>query len=288
MALREGAKTTESPYVQYHYMKPKVVLITGGSSGIGKSIGGYLIAKDFIVYGSTRDLKKQAGQSKIELLELNVNDPTTIHKSVQFILEREGRLDVLVNNAGVGINGPLEEIPLKEITHAFDTNFNGPIRMIQAVLPQMRRQGEGLIINITSIAGHMGLPFRGVYSASKGALSLVTEALRIELQPFNIKVVNVAPGDFATNIIAGRYHVPLKKESPYAKAYGSIVQLINKDVNSGQDPVAVAKKVHRIITKGNPKIHYPVGAFLQIFSLFLKKILPSKIYEKMLKNHYKL
>ena len=114
----------------------------------------------------------------------------------------------MINNAGIGITGPLEEIPMEEMKRNFETNLFGPINMINAVLPYMRAQKSGQILNITSIAGYMGMPFRGFYSASKGALELITESYRMELKAFNISMSNIAPGDFATNIAAGRYHAP--------------------------------------------------------------------------------
>jgi NAD(P)-dependent dehydrogenase (short-subunit alcohol dehydrogenase family) len=186
----------------------KVVLITGGSSGIGKSIGEYLSTRNFKVYGTSRN-PKNSQEIPFSLVALDVTKPETITQAVTQIIEKEGKIDILVNNAGIGITGPIEETPDEEIKKAFDTNYFGPINVIKAVLPQMRSQGGGLIINITSIAGYMGLPYRGIYSATKGALELTTEAFRMELKDFNIKMTNVAPGDFATNIAAGRYHAPV-------------------------------------------------------------------------------
>ncbi|WP_159019777.1 SDR family oxidoreductase [Algibacter sp. L3A6] len=265
----------------------KVVLITGGSSGIGKSIGEFLKTRGFIVYGTSRSPEKYK-ESKFPILALDVKDNQTILETVSTIIEKEGRLDVVVNNAGAGITGPIEEIPDAEIKNNFDTNFFGPINVIKAVLPQMRKQNAGLIINVTSIAGYMGLPYRGVYSASKGALELITEAFRMELKNFNIKMTNVAPGDFATNIAAGRYHAPLLENSPYKKPYGDTLSLMDSHVEGGSDPGEMAQAVLNIINTKNPKIHYKVGAFMQKFSVVLKRILPDKVYEKMLMNHYKL
>ncbi|MCL4159771.1 UNVERIFIED_CONTAM: hypothetical protein GTU68_034589 [Idotea baltica] len=152
----------------------------------------------------------------------------------------------------------------------------------------MRKQGSGLIVNITSIAGYMGLPYRGIYSASKAALELLTEAFRMELKDFNIKMTNVAPGDFATNIVAGRYHAPLLNNSPYKKPYGETLSLMDSHVNNGSDPIIMAQAIFKIIETKNPKVSYKVGEFFQKFSIVLKRILPSKVYEKMLMNHYKL
>ncbi|MCF8272727.1 MAG: SDR family oxidoreductase [Flavobacteriaceae bacterium] len=265
----------------------KVVLITGGSSGIGKSIGEFLSNKGYIVYGTSRHPENYK-DSKFPILPLDVKDLSSIKSAVNTIIDKEGKLDVLINNAGVGITGPIEEIPEDEIKANFETNFFGPINVIKSVLPQMRKQHDGLIINITSIAGYMGLPYRGIYSASKAALELVTEAFRMELKDFNIKMTNVAPGDFATNIAAGRYHAPLLKDSPYKIPYGNTLDLMNSHVDSGSNPDMMAKAVFKIIHTKKPKIHYKVGAFMQKFSIVLKRILPSKMYEKLLLNHYKL
>lgn len=269
-------------------MESKVVLITGGSSGIGKSIGIFLSSKGFKVYGTTRSLDKYPDFKHFGLLELDVSDPQSISEAIGKLLEKEGRLDVLINNAGIGITGPIEETPHHEIQKAFNTNFHGPIHMMKAVLPTMREQHAGLIINITSIAGYMGLPYRGIYSATKGALELVTEAMRMETKDFGVHITNLAPGDFATNIATGRYHAPVDAGSPYKIPYGNTLKMINDHVNDGKDPICVAEAVYAIIRTESPKVHYKVGAFMQKFSLFLKKILPDKQYEKLLLNHYKL
>ena len=265
----------------------KVVLVTGGSSGIGKSIGEYLLDKGFTVYGTSRNPKNYS-DSKLNLIALDVTDNSTIKSAIKTVIDKERRLDVLINNAGAGITGPLEEIPENEIKRNFETNLFGPINVIKAVLPHMREQHSGLIINVTSIAGYMGLPYRGIYSASKGALELITESFRMEIKDFKIKMVNIAPGDFATNIAAGRYHAPVIKGSPYEKKYGSVLKAIDEDVNKGNDPGLVASEIYKIINTSNPKIHYKVGAFMQKFSIVLKRILPDKVYEKLLLNHYKL
>ncbi|MGB0982170.1 MAG: SDR family oxidoreductase [Winogradskyella sp.] len=265
----------------------KVVLITGGSSGIGKSIGEFLQTKNFKVYGTSRNPKNYP-DSKFTILALDVTKPETISRCIEEVLQLESKIDVLVNNAGAGITGPIEEIPDAELKKNFETNFFGPIHVIKAVLPTMRAQKSGLIINITSIAGYMGLPYRGVYSASKGALELITEAFRMELKPFNVQMTNVAPGDFATNIAAGRYHAPVLENSPYKMSYGNTLKTMDAHVDSGSDPQQMAEVIFKIITTKRPKIHYKVGAFMQKFSIVLKRILPDTVYEKLLMNHYKL
>jgi len=265
----------------------KVILITGASSGIGLSTANYLHQKGFIVYGTSRNVAKASG-TPFNFVELDVLKVETIEKAIATIIAKEGRLDVLVNNAGMGITGPVEDTPTDEMRAVFNTNLFGAIDVMKAVLPQMRKQQSGLIINVTSIAGYMGLPFRGLYSASKGALELVSETVRMEVKNFGIQVVNVAPGDFATNIASGRYHTPVFENSAYKKVYADNLALMNAHVDGGMNPIEMAKKVHQIVESKNPNIHYKVGGFMEKFSIVLKRILPDKMYEKLLMNHYKL
>lgn len=269
-------------------MENKVVLITGGSSGIGRAIGLYLKEKGYRVYGTTRNIDNLGKFEDFSLLELDVRKPDTIKKALDQLMKEEGRIDVLVNNAGVGITGPIEETPNDAIHNAFETNFTGPLNMLKAIMPVMRQQGHGKVINITSIAGKMGLPYRGIYSATKGALDLATEAIRMEVRDFGVQVCTLAPGDFKTNIAAGRFHAPLETQSPYNKPYGATLKMINDDVDKAGDPVLVARKVYRILNDPSPKVHYTVGSFMQRISVILKRILPGKVYEKLLQNHYKL
>jgi NAD(P)-dependent dehydrogenase (short-subunit alcohol dehydrogenase family) len=265
----------------------KVVLITGGSSGIGKSVGEYLLEKGFIVYGTSRNPATIINHP-FKLIALDVNSAESIKNAIDEIIVAEGKLDILINNAGMGITGPIEETPTNEMRKVFDTNFFGAIDVMKAVLPEMRKQKSGLIINVTSIAGYMGLPFRGIYSATKGALELVTEAIRMEVKSFGIEVTNVAPGDFATNIASGRYHTPVFETSAYKKVYQENLDLMDNHVSSGADPIEMAEAIYKIIQTPQPKIHYKVGDFMQKFSIILKRILPGKVYEKLLMNHYKL
>ena len=160
--------------------------------------------------------------------------------------------------------------------------------MIQAILPIMRKHADGTIINITSIAGSMGLPFRGAYSASKGALNIISEALRMEIAAQGIRVLTLAPGDYATDIASRRYHEAVIDHSPYKTTYQESLDTMDTHVDSGNDPMEVAIKVATLLRKKNPKPHYVVGSFLQKFSITLKKFLPQKAYEKLLKNHYKI
>ena len=263
----------------------KVILITGASSGIGKAIGDLLCNKNFKVYGTSRDPSKYI-DSNFQLLSLNVNNSVSIDKCIDEIIKIEGNLDVLINNAGVGITGPLEEIPEIEIENNFKTNFFGPLNIIKKVLPIMRSKKSGLIINITSLAAYVGTPYRSVYSASKAALDLVSETLNMETKPFNIKVVTVAPGEFSTNIASRRYHASSEKSSPYYFNYSKALRLMNNHVDSGADPKLIGKLIFKIINSKNPKKKYIAGSFIEKIAPYLKLLLPQKVFENLIMRSY--
>lgn len=263
----------------------KVVLITGASSGIGKSIGEYLALKGMTVYGTSRDSSRYL-DSKIKLIDLDVKSESSIQLCVNRILKEEKKIDVLINNAGVGITGPLEEIPQDQIINNFKTNFYGPINLIKEALPIMRNNNSGMIINITSVAAYVGTPFRSIYSASKAALDLVSETLNMETKNFNVNIVTIAPGEFATDIASRRFHSELNDTSPYYDKYSKSLDSINTHVNKGENPIKIAKKVFEIINCKNPKKKYIVGSFLERISPYLKLILPQKIFEKIIMNSY--
>ena len=156
----------------------KTVLITGASSGIGKNIGEYLSSKKFKVYGTCRNPLNYP-DTKFELVKANINIKKEIDECVNYILSKEYSIEILINNAGIGFTGPIEDSKINDVEKLFNTNFFGPIEMIKSVLPSMRKNKNGLIINMTSIAGYIGLPFRGIYCASKSALEILTESLRL-------------------------------------------------------------------------------------------------------------
>ena len=166
------------------------------------------------------------------------------------------------------------------------TQLFGTVTAIVMVLAMENKSGR--IVNIASVLGYRPLSYVGAYSATKGALGLTTEALRMELKEFNVKLCNVAPGDFATNIASGRYHAPLSPTSPYANNYGKSLALMDEHVDQGLNPEIMGEAIYKIIKTPNPDVNYKVGAFMQKISIFLKGVLPGKIYERLLLNHYKL
>ena len=265
----------------------KVVLITGASAGLGKATASHLADLGYVVYGTCRNPNQYETPPNYKLISLDLNQPTSIQSAVEELLGEEGRIDVLINNAGSGIIGPMEELEIDALRANFETNCYGPLLLMQKVLPVMRKQKEGFVVSITSIGCAMGLPFRGAYSASKGALSLLTESLRMEVKPFGIKMCTVAPGDFVSDIASRRYYAPQKEQSPYQAIYKRNLATIDAHVSSGIQPEVIAHKIARILPQKNPKVHYRVGAPLQKFSVVLKGILSSKIFEKLLMLFYK-
>lgn len=265
----------------------KVVLITGASSGIGKAIAEYLQSNNYVVYGTSRN-PDNVKDVDFNMIALDVLDVESIDRAISNIINKEGRIDVLINNAGRGLMGAMEDIPMSELKAGFNTNFFGPIDVMKKVLPHMRNQKSGLIINVTSLAAYSGLPFRSAYSASKGAFELLTESLSMEVKSFGVNVTSIAPGSFATSISAGRYYTPVFEDSAYKESYSKNLQVSDDYVDEGMNPIVIAKLVHKIINTKKPKLHYKVGAFMERFSVVLKRALPDRVYEKLIMNHYKL
>jgi NAD(P)-dependent dehydrogenase (short-subunit alcohol dehydrogenase family) len=263
-----------------------VILITGASSGIGRSTAEYLTSKGHTVYGTIR---KPLTESVIfKTVTMDVSDATSIQRAVNEILNNESRIDILINNAGLGMIAAVEEASEDMIQKLFDTNVWGLIRVCKAVLPTMRQQRKGLIINISSIAGTMGLPFRGLYSASKAAVEVLTESLSLETRPFGIAVCSVLPGDVRTNINQNRMVGESGAESPYFDIVTAMNTKVNEEVGKAEDPLYIARTIEKIIASTNPKLHYVAGPPLQKLSIWLKRLLPDRLYEQILAKHYGL
>ena len=264
----------------------KVIIVTGASSGIGKSIAKLLSSNGFKVYGTCREPKKY-NISDFNLLKCDINNIDQIKDFINYVINKESRIDVLINNAGIGITGPLEETSQDDMKKAFQTNFFGPIEMIKKCIPIMRDKNDGLIINITSVLGYFGIPYRGIYCATKSSMEIIGEVLSMELKKFNIRVVNIAPGDFKTDIISRRIDSTENNSSIYKTDYSKNIESANKHVQNAQSPEIVSKLILKIINSNNTKIHYKIGSFIQKFSIVLKKILPDKLFEKILMYYSK-
>lgn len=263
-----------------------IVLITGASSGLGLHIADYLQSRGHIVYGTSRKLQDHTG--KFQMLQADVTDDESIRAAVARIIREQGRIDVLINNAGLGIAAPMETVAIADVQRVLDTNVVGVIRTMQAVLPQMRLQGSGLILNISSIGAEIGLPYRGVYSASKAAVDRMSEALRSELAPFGIQVSVIQPGAVKTEINKNRIRTELPSDNVYKKNYDLAYGLISQSIDQGQDPEAFGKLVHEILQQKKVKAVYRLGNRTEVLSVVLKTILPTSTFEKMIRKHYGL
>jgi NAD(P)-dependent dehydrogenase (short-subunit alcohol dehydrogenase family) len=269
-------------------MNKKIAIITGGSSGIGEAICNTLSDNGYHVYAACRNPSTESKNEFFTYLKMDVQSEVSVKDAVAKVIEKESRIDVLVNCAGLGINGPIEETPIDMVQKVFDTNFFGLVRTTQEVLPHMRKTASGFVINISSIAGEFGLPMRGYYSASKAAVEMLTEALRMEVRQFGIKVCAVQPGDFSTNISKNRPTATISNESSYLSMFKNINSQVNVEVGAARDPSEVANAVFKILQGKNPKVKYKVGPLLQKLSGIIKGIVPGRTFERMIMNHYKL
>ena len=264
----------------------KIVLITGASSGFGKATAERLAEHGYTVYGTSRN---EVQHDKIHYIVMDVRDRESVSNGVAKIVEEQGRIDVVVNNAGMGIGGSLELATDEEIGLQMGTNFKGCVNVCQAVLPFMRGQGRGQIINLSSIGGIMGLPYQGFYSASKFAIEGFTEALAAEVKGFGIKVSMVEPGDFATNFTARRKNSEATaKSDAYGESFARSLSLIEKEENGGLKPDFLAKKIEKIIESRRPRLRYVVANLEQRLSVLLKRILPGNWMVGILRNYYKV
>lgn len=264
---------------------PKVVFITGVSSGFGRKTAELLAAKGHIVYGTVR--KETETLQNINILKMDLLDRSSIKQAVSSVLQNEGCIDILINNAGAHTGGSIETTPIENMHLQMDTNVTGMVYMLREVLPAMRKQREGTIINFSSIGGLMGLPFQGFYSASKFAIEGISEALRMELKQFNIKVVVINPGDFHTNNTANRRNFLAKTANdPYAEQFTKSLSIIEKDENGGWPPEVLARKLVKIVESKNPRNRYIIATAEQKFAVILKRTLPSSWFIKMLAPHY--
>lgn len=262
----------------------KNILITGTSSGFGKIIAETLHAKGHTVMGTSRNPNKVSVD--YAMLPLDVTKEESVTNVIDQFLQLHGKIDVLINNAGFGISGPVEDTRIEEAKFQLETNFFGAARMIQATLPHMRKNGGGLIINICSIGGQIGMPFQGFYSASKFALEGLTEALRIEVRPFNIHITNINPGDFATNFTENR-QLTKTVSAPYESKFNAALRIYEKDEKNGSDPKILANLIVRLIAKKkNYRVRYLVGNFMQKMGVRLKKIMGSRTFESLMINLY--
>jgi NAD(P)-dependent dehydrogenase (short-subunit alcohol dehydrogenase family) len=263
----------------------QVILITGASSGIGKAIAGLLASKGYRVYGTSR--KPDQEEKGYSLIPMDITDEVSVTRAIGTVIDKEGRMDVLINNVGMGIGGAIESFTREEADRQMDVNFSGMTRVTREVLPHMRQQRSGKIINISSIGGLIGLPFQSFYSASKFAIEGYSEALAMEVRPWNIRVVVVNPGDFKTGFTASR-QVTKKDQSgsDYQSAANKAIGIMGRDEQSGCDPQLLAKTIDKIVRKKYPKYRYIVGRFDQRLIARIRHLLPPGLVRRIISSHY--
>ncbi len=262
----------------------KVVLITGISSGFGFAIAQRLAKGNYRVYGTVR--KEIDLIPNVNYLYMDVVSDESVKQAIDEVQQKEGRIDVLINNAGVGIAAPLEFTKITDIKYLMDVNFLGAVRVIQTVLPIMRKQSSGLIISISSIGGLIGLPYQGIYSAGKFALEGFCQALYHEVRQFNIKVLIINPGDFATRFTANRLCAEKDDSTAVYPNFGKTLSKIEQDEKNGLHPDELAKRIERLISKKNAPVRHVIASPLQKFSVFLKRILPEKLFYRIISKYY--
>jgi NAD(P)-dependent dehydrogenase (short-subunit alcohol dehydrogenase family) len=270
-----------SASITNHPAPRKVVLITGASSGIGQACAEHLARSGWRVFGTGRGAPPavQAGAA-FEMVTMDVDDENSVGQAVQSVMAKAGRLDAVVNNAGIASMGAVEDTSIEEAKAQLETNFFGVLRVCRATLPALRKQGGGHVINISSLAGIIGLPFSGLYSASKFALEGVSESLRMESRAFGIHVVLVEPGDFRTNITTRRrIAAAAETNDAYREAFERCKQKQEQDETNAPGPEAVARLVGRILNDPRPRTRYSVGMLSQRMVVPLKRFLPQRLFE---------
>lgn len=275
----------------------KVAVVSGSSSGIGLATSLALARSGFHTYATMRNLAKSARvrdvaareKLPLEVVQLNVNDGRSVNDAVAKITAERGRIDVLVNNAGYGLVGALEDLSIEELKAQYDTNFFGLIRLTQAVLPLMRKQNGGIIVNISSVTGRIGFPGISAYASTKFALEGLSEAISYELEPFGIKVVMVEPGVIKTNFAGGM--VVARKAGDPSSPYLQMTQQMNATFsslmeNGSSPPEVVAKAVLQAVTAENPKQRYLAGDDAVALMDMKRKAPSDEEFRQMIKENF--
>jgi NAD(P)-dependent dehydrogenase (short-subunit alcohol dehydrogenase family) len=271
----------------------RVAVVTGSSSGIGFETSLMLARHGFITYATMRDLKKSSTLKSIadkediplRCIQLDVTNDTSVKQSIEIIEKESNQIDVLVNNAGYGLSGAFEDLLIDEIKLQFDTNFFGMIRTTQAVLPIMRKQRSGIIVNISSGLGRFGIATSSAYVSSKFAMEGLTESISYELEPFGIRTVLVEPGIIKTNFIKAAVLAQKSTDpnSPYSQFMNNMEEGMKKLIQSGEKPENVAKVVLDSINDSNPKLRYLAGKDVEQI-IEIKNKVSDEDFHNLIKN----
>jgi len=258
-----------------------VIIVTGASSGIGLSISQYMCRKGHKVYGISRT---KLHEKNVRSIKADVTNYQELKEAYQEIFDIEGRIDVLINNAGMGISGSIEDTTPEDALYLMNVNYLGVFHSTKAVLPFMRQSGGGKIFNMSSVAAKLSIPFQSFYSSSKAAINSFSEALANEVAPFNIKVCTILPGDIKTGFTKNRKKNEVDSEC-YKHRVDKSVAVMEKDERNGMDPEAPAKVIAKLINKKNIPLYKTIGFKYKVFVL-LHKLLPARFANYVVGNIY--
>lgn len=265
----------------------KIAIITGASSGIGEATADVLVKAGYRVFGTSRRVDSLKSSKNFEMLPLDVTDDQSVANLVSEVIKRAGRIDLLVNNAGIGILGGAEESSLAQSKAIFDTNFFGSLRMIQACLPHMRQQGSGRIINLSSVLGRVPAPLSALYSASKHAIEGYSESLDHELRRFNIRSILIEPAFTKTNF--DRNNIAVDREiSAYAEVRKKVIEFSKSAMESqGDSADVVSEVILRAATEARPHVRYTAGSSAKQM-VYMRRFLPEKVFDSILRNIFQV
>ncbi len=278
----------------------QTVFITGASSGIGRACALRLAEAGYRVYGSARKAppiaashdshagdKTDASSHPYSFFHIDVRDEKSVAEAVDFVASEAGRIDAVVNCAGISVGGSAEEMLIEEARDQLETNLLGIVRVCQAVLPVMRRQGFGKIINISSLAGLMGVPFQSIYSATKYAIEGFSESLQMEVAPYGIRIIVIEPGNTATEQTENRkMSAGGAGSSPYQPALARVIAEQERSEREGWPPVRVARVVEKIIRSRHPRFRYKPGPFIERISPAVRRIIPDRLFIKIVASFF--
>lgn len=264
-----------------------VVLITGSSSGIGAACARYFAGQGMKVYGASRS--NQSAFENFVPVAMDVSIDADVKNGVEHILETEGKIDVVINNAGIAYAGAVEDMSLEEARRQFDVNFFGCFSVLKAVLPSMRKRERGAIVTVSSIGGLIGLPFQAFYSASKFALEGLMEGVSLEVKGKGVTVILVEPGDIRTNITQNRIICKnATNDSAYQQGFNTYLDKIKRIETEARSPEVIADLIYKALVARSPKLRYRAGTFMENLGVVLRKLLPSRTFERIMASTYKI
>lgn len=266
-------------------LKDKTVLVTGVSSGIGREIAQLLAGRGARVFGTVRNPQSASSIRGVDLVSMDVTDDASVSAAVQSIERKDGPVQFLVNNAGYSFMGALEETSIDEARQQFETNFFGVLRVTNAILPGMRQQGFGRIVNISSVVGFLPAPYWGIYAASKHAVEGYTETLDHEIRRFGVRALLVEPAYTKTNLNGNTKRPKIALEA-YAEEQKRVTEMAQQNIEHGDDPRMVAEAVLNALTAKSPRLRYPVGKGVALIRM--RRFVPAGLFDKSFRKQFKL